>query len=40
MLQWAKIGVFSSAALVCAVLGIIVLAQDSTAKAGIATLTV
>jgi hypothetical protein len=41
--SWLKIGalvVFSSAALCCAVLGINLLAQDKTAKAGIATLTV
>ncbi|KAF8862719.1 hypothetical protein BDZ45DRAFT_739032 [Acephala macrosclerotiorum] len=40
--SWLKIGalvVFSSAALCCAVLGIQLLAQDKTAKAGIATLT-
>jgi len=41
--SWLKIGalvVFSSAALCCAVLGINLFAQDKTAKAGIATLTV
>ncbi len=37
--QIATLGVFSSA-IVCTVLGILVLAQDSTAKAGIATLIV
>jgi hypothetical protein len=41
--SWLKIAalvVFSSAALCCAVLGIQLLAQEKTAKAGIATLTV
>jgi hypothetical protein len=40
---WLKVGtlvVFSSAALCCTVLGIQLLTQDKTAKAGIATLTV
>jgi len=39
-LKIAALAVFSSAALCFAVLAIILLAQDKTAKAGIATLTV
>jgi hypothetical protein len=39
-LKIAALVVFSSAALCCAVLAINLLAQDKTAKAGIATLTV